>query len=439
VRRLPGMRPIWASAEIVLGPPRAPAGQQSVAVPDVERGRLKVRPTGLATSVGRLCTMLMAVALAGGLAAAEPEALAVRLERVEGEPLEGRLVAIDAEEIRIESAAGVETLPLAGIRTLVREAVGPPPPAAVLVETTDGGRLSGSDFRQDDQRGILTVTEGEVDLPIERIRRVAWLSAGETEPDWLDDLPERPASDLVTVRRGEGHAFVECAVVGVSPDSVTVVLDGERIPVKRAKVLGIEWLRETREPGGVQVVVAGGRLGVAGVRWSPAGLVLDDSLRLPAGSLRSIDYAAGRTTPLVDLTPEQSSFEPFFGALAKEPGLAAFFAPRTVGDLGGEGRRVLVVRPRTEITWRVPADSRRFRGTLERDVPAQAAAAVELVLAIDGAEAWRRRLGGPAADGEEPVPFDLEVTGGRRLTLRVEFVPGDIGCGVRLAGGAFEK
>lgn len=389
----------------------------------------------------RSAGMLLVAAVAGGLAGAEPEGLAVRLERVAGEPLRGRLVAIDADAIRIESAAGQETLPLADVRKVVRESIGPAsPPAAVLVETTDGGRLAGSDFRQDGQRAILALADGTIELPLDRVRRVAWLAAGQAEPDWIDDLPERPASDLVAVRRDDGHAFVECAVVGVSPDSVTVVLDGETIPVQRAKVLGIEWLRDAAEPGSTRVAVAGGRLGARRVRWSPEeGLILDDGLRLPPESLREIDFAAGRTTPLADLTPERSSFEPFFGALAAQPGLAAFFAPRVVDDPGGEGPRPLVVRPRTEITWRVPADSRRFRATLERDVPVQATAAVEVALTVDGGEVWRRRLGGPAADGDEPVAIDLELPGSRRLTLRVEFVPEDIGCGVRLVGGAFEK
>ena len=99
----------------------------------------------------------------------------------------------------------------------------------------------------------------------------------------------------------------------------------------------------------------------------------------------------------------------------------------------------LVVRPRTVATWRVPAESRRFRVAISRTVPAEAAAAVEVAITVDGQEAWRRRLGGGAGDEREPVAIDLDVAGGRRLTLTADFVPGDMGCGVRLTGGAFEK
>lgn len=378
--------------------------------------------------------------LAAALAAAsEPAGPAVTLERVAGDAVRGRLVDVAADSIRIEVAGAEQTLAVADIRRVVSEAAAGPAAAAVLVTTTDGGGLTGVDFLQDGERGILVLPTGRVELPIDRVQRVAWLAAGETEPAWLAELPERPAADLVVVRREEGPTFVECAIVGVAADAVTVVLDGETIPVKRAKLLGIAWLREPAARGGIRVAVAGGELAAERVRWSPEALVLDDAIRLPAAAMRAIDFAAGRTTPLADVTVEASSSEPFFGGLATQPGLAAFFAPRTVPDPAGAGPGAFSARPRTVVTWRVPADSRRFRAAISRDVPAQASAAVDVALELDGAEVFRRRLGGPAGDAAEPVPVEIDVASGRRLTLTVAFVPGDVGCGVRLAGGAFEK
>ena len=68
-------------------------------------------------------------------------------------------------------------------------------------------------------------------------------------------------------------------------ESASVVLDGETTPVKRAKILGLEWLREPAEPaGGTVVRVAGGRIQAGLVRWSAEGLEIDGSLRLPAPS-----------------------------------------------------------------------------------------------------------------------------------------------------------
>jgi hypothetical protein len=366
--------------------------------------------------------------------AAAPE---VRADLVVGEPLTGRLVAVTADAVTVEVAGEKRVLPLDTVRQLERTGAAPAVPAAMQLTLTDGGTVAGTDFVQDGPRGIVRRDDGRVELPIERVRRVAWLAAGEREPAWLAALPERPESDMVVVRREDGQEFVACAVAGVSGDHVTVVLDGETIPVKRAKVIGIEWLREAAVAGGIVVRLTGGKLTARDVRWSPEAFTVDD-IRLPSEALVAVDFAAGRTTPLVGLPLETVAVEPFFGALAADKGLAVFFAPRTVAA-EDDGAAAVVVRPRTVATWRVPAESRRFRTAISRTVPAEAAAAVEATLAIDGREAWRRRLGGEAGDEREPVAIDLDVAGARRLTLTIDFVPGDLGCGVRLTGGAFEK
>ncbi len=381
--------------------------------------------------LGVTLAVLFVAATEGG----EPPS--VRLERVDGTTTSGGLLAIDGDAVRIATADGEAAVPLAVIRRLVRETTGGPP-AGVLVSLSNGGLLSGGDVRQEGPLVVVTRDAERIEVPLERVRRLAWLPAGETEPTWLAGLPQPQATDLVVVRRNEGHAFVECAIAGLSAESVTVVLDGETIPVKRAKVLGLAWLREDRPPGATVVEVAGGRLTAGRVAWSPAGLVLDDEIRLPAAALQTIDYAAGRTTPLAAAAVEKTSGEPFFAALADLPALASFFAPRTLADPEGAAG-ALIVRPRTTITWRVPTEARRFHGSLRRDVPAQATAAVDVSLAVDGAERFRRRLGGGAGDSGEPVAIDLDVTAGRRLTLTLDFVAGDPGCRVRLEGGAFEK
>lgn len=395
----------------------------------------------------RMCLLAATAALAGRLpadeVAADPvradaaPAVEVRADLVAGEPLTGRLVAIDGDGLRLVADGTERTIPIGMVRQMVRIGAAPATPPAVRLTTTDGGTVAGADFVQDGAHGIVRVGSGRIELPIERVRRVAWLPAGETEPGWVAARPERPESDLVVVRREDGQEFVACAVADVSAEHVTVVLDGERIPVKRAKVIGVEWLREDAAAGGVVVRLGGGQLAARNVRWSAEAFTVDD-IRLPPDTLAAIDFAAGRTTPLAGLPLETVATEPFFGALAADKQLAAFFAPRTVAAADG-GLASLVVRPRTVATWRVPAESRRFRVAISRTVPAEAAAAVEVAITVDGQEAWRRRLGGGAGDAREPVAIDLDVAGGRRLTLTADFVPGDMGCGVRLTGGAFEK
>jgi hypothetical protein len=391
------------------------------------------------TAVHVVAVVLVALAATAEEETPPGEPVAVRVELADGTVSRGPLQAIDAERVTLASEDGPQTWPVAEIRRVVCESTGRVAPPAAQVSLTDGGTLAGDDFTQQGEMAIIALPDGRIELPAERVQRVAWLAAGETAPAWRAAVPPRPTSDLVVVRREDGPEFVECAVAGVGPESVTVVLDGDTIPVKRAKVAGIEWLRGAVPPaGGTVVRVTGGRLESGSVAWSPAGLVLDDAIRLPAGLLRSIDYAAGRTVPLARLDPERVDVEPFFGSLGRIEGLAAFFRPRTVADPDGDGSATLVVRPRTVASWRIPAAARRLRATLDRDVPAGSPARVIVAITVDDREAFRRQLDATTTTAG-PIAIDCDVRDGRRLTLSVDFAAGDLGCGVRLSAAAFEK
>jgi hypothetical protein len=362
-----------------------------------------------------------------------------RIERTDGSVTRGSLIAIDGEAVTVTTIDGKSIIPLSDVRRVVLDQTTKAAAApTVKVSLVDGGGISGIDAIQKEGVVVVTSTDGDTTIPAERVKRIAWMTAGETEPGWASGLPPQPGSDLLVVNREGRHEFVECAVTAVGPDTVTAVLDGETIPVKRAKVAGIVWLREATPPaGGVVVVVKGGRLQASAVRWSPEGFVIDDSIRMPATSLRSIDFAAGRTVPLAAIEPERTDVEPFFGGLQDVPGLGSFFAPRTITPPTGDGPAVLLVRPRTVLTYRVPADSRRFQAHIERDVPATATAQVEVVLTVDDKEAVRRRI--DAATAGKPVAIETDVSGARRITLTIDYVKGDIGCGLRISGAAFEK
>ena len=66
------------------------------------------------------------------------------------------------------------------------------------------------------------------------------------DPEWLTALPEELDSDVVVVAKGEGVQFVACAITSIAADTVTVSLDGEAIPVKRDRVVGMRVLGTIR-------------------------------------------------------------------------------------------------------------------------------------------------------------------------------------------------
>ena len=365
----------------------------------------------------------------------------VRVEGIAGAPREGTLRTIDRDAIELLVDGEPQRLPLADVRTLtaIHAVAGRPgaPPAVEVVG--DGGlTLGGDDLRWEDGRATIVCGDATIDVPIERVRRAAWRPAAGGRvavSDWLAAVPAEPAADLVAVTRPEGFELVECAITAISPTAVTVMLDGERIPVNRGKVLGLVWVRPPAKAvaasGMTQVSIDGGTLGAATVEWRDGELVLDGAIRVPGELLRSIDFAAGRTVALVAVEPEASSSEPFFGGLAAIDGLAAFFAPRIVTPDGGPP--AWLMRPRSTATWRVPEGSRRFRARAVRMAAASAAAVFVTARADDGPE-WRQRL-----DNAGATPIEIDVNDARRLTIGVEFADGGVGVPIRFDDAGFEK
>lgn len=368
-------------------------------------------------------------------AAAAAAAVTVTVDCDTGPAVTGVFRAIDASAVTLDIDGEARVLPRAEVRSVVRTPATPPRPEPASVHVGgDGIEVAGDDLLWEGDRIAIIRGVERVELPVDRVGRAVWrTAAGAGEPAWLAAVPAAPAADLVAVSRAGGFELVECAITGITSDAVEVMLDGERIPVKRGKVLGLVWLRPQPPAArpGVHVAIPGGRLAATTIVGSDDGLLLDDTIRVPVGLLEAVDFTAGRRVSLVDLPLDDWQGEPFFGAAAAVEGMADFFAPRIVRPAAAAPAWLL--RPSGAATWRIPGGSRRFRARLVATaVPATQA--VEVVVRPDVGAAWQRRLeGGDAAD----VAVDLGTS--RRLTIELRFADGGIGFPVRIVEGAFER
>lgn len=401
---------------------------------------------GLGRVAAHACRMLVVAACLVAAPVSAAEGVAVRIEIDDGTAEEGRLVEIGAESLQVADAGGAtRSIPLERVRTVERRVDLPGGPSAaaegrVRVVLTDATSLAGDDFAWSGPTATLDGPAGRVELPLARVRAVEWRAEGAAaSASWLDAVPEKIASDLVVVGKPDGFEFVECAISTISPDTVTVVLDDETIPVKRSKVVGLRWLRADAvvPVGRTTVEIDGGSLRADAVAWTTAGLVLDGGAAdrktlVGAAALKRIDYAAGRTTLLSGVAPERLDVEPFFGALARIEGLAAAFAPRPVVADARHEKPGLVVRPRTVAVWRIPPGSRRFRTAVSH---AAGAGPALVTITVDD-----RRVFEQAVSGAETVPVMLDVSGGRRLGITVDFGPaGALAGAVRFEEPAIEQ
>lgn len=411
-----------------------------------EPGPMCAGLAGLGHGAAHACRMLVVAACLVAAPVAAAEGVAVRVEIDDGTAEEGRLVEIGAESLQVADAGGTtRSIPLERVRTVERrvDLPGGPSSAAesrVRVLLTDGTSLAGDDFAWSGPTATLDGPAGRVELPLARVRAVEWRAENAAaSASWLDAVPEKIASDLVVIGKPDGFEFVECAISTISPDTVTVVLDDETIPVKRSKVVGLRWLRaDAAVPiGRTTVDIDGGSLRADAVAWTTAGLVLDGGAAdrktlVGAAALKRIDYAAGRTTLLSGVAPERLDVEPFFGALARIEGLAAAFAPRPVVADARHEKPGLVVRPRTVAVWRIPPGSRRFRSAVSH---AAGAGPALVTITVDD-----RRVFEQAVSGAEAVPVVLDVSGGRRLGITVDFGPaGALAGAVRFEEPAIEQ
>lgn len=374
---------------------------------------------------------LLTLVVVGPAAAGRPQdavAVDVRIEKTDGTTVSGFLESISEREVRLAAAPVID---VAAVRRLVVVAADGGPPGRVTVMGDAGLRLTGQDFLWQDGAAVIRRDEGRIELPIERIRTVAFRldRTGVADAEWLAAIPETPGSDLVVVARQQdkdaaGFELVECAITAVGAEQVTVMLDEETIRVNRGKVAGLHWLRQAAGgEAGVAVEVSGGGLRGKTITWTPESLAIDGTVRLPGRLLRGIDYAAGRTVRLATLTAERTTVEPFFGGLTAVGRVGEFFAPRFLSPDAPE-ERGLLVRPRTVVVWRVPADSRRFRARLA-DVASNAGGrGAEVSIQADDREVFRSSAADRVGPRREPrtvdVPIDVDVARARRLTITVD-------------------
>ena len=318
----------------------------------------------------------------------------------------------------------------------------------------DGSWIEAGEIAWEGSVVTLTRPDGRGEIPVAKVRSVAWRQDDDDTAvpgaAWLVALPETIESDLLVVGSASGHEFVECAIKSIGPDTITVVLDEETIPVKRSKVIGIHWLRgePTAAKGGtgksaaaVAVDLVGGAVRARRIEWTPEKLLLDGDVSLPGDAVVRLDWAAGRTMSLVGVAPERLEVEPWFGDLGRIPGLASFFAPRSVVAEGGVPRPGLVIRPRTAAVWRLPPEARRFRTSIAPAGGARAAGISEVLVTVDDREVFRRQIDAAAVDpGAEGIPIEVDVAGGRRLGVTVGFVSAsDSGCPVRFTSPVVEQ
>ena len=152
----------------------------------------------------------------------------------------------------------------------------------------------------------------------------------------------------------------------------------------------------------------------------------DFVIALPADALSSIDYTFGRHIDLTRRPPANSRTDPYFGGLAGDATLLQYFSPRIIMTPDDEDQDAsvpaLLIHPRTEITWTVPDDSRRFQASFS--LAKNSVSPTAVVIQIDNSEVFQTVLGNPEEGdmSNQPLSVDIPLNGGKQLKIIVDFL-----------------
>lgn len=354
---------------------------------------------------------------------------------IAGKTVVGSLAAVGEKQLTLETAAGRVDFDLDQLAALTLVATPPVPEIGrVRVELIDGSLLLARQYTVESGRARLALASGRaLDLPTAAVATVRFHAPSKTlDAEWARVLDARPAGDLLLVQKGDALDYHRGVLGDVTDSLVHFAVEGERLPVKRAKLGGLAYYHAGQEKladVACRLTDAGGSL------WAVRNLRLEGDLSwttpsgveasAPLNEVAKIDFASDRIAYLSDMKPESSQWTPVFPLDQDLPLLDQYYAIRenraAEGQalrLGGEEyRRGLMLHSRTLVVYRLPDRYRRFQAIAGIDDQVHPRGSVHLVIRGDD----RVLLEADVTGLDAPRPIDLDVSGVRRLSILVDY------------------
>lgn len=360
-----------------------------------------------------------------------------QVQASDGEQYYGRLTAVSAKEVVVDTQTGPFTLAfdnLADITPLEKPSA-PADKPTVWIDLIDGSLLLGLSYDVEDGRAKIKLLDGQMaEVSTKSVAGVRFVeTAGELAAQWATIAESDRTGDLIVIRRKTALDYQSGVLGEVTTDTVGFTLDDEKLSVKRGKVAGLLYYhaagKKLPRSFGQLVDAGGSRLELAEVKLSGDRLIV----KTPAGIERNLPLSqvaavTGRVQYLSDLEPQSAIWTPYASAAGQPDSLARLFRPRRNeavdgGELKLDGvsyAKGLAMYSRSEVVYRLPpGEFKRLKALAGIDDRARPSGAVRLVIHGDD----RKLLEADVAADQVPLPVDLDLTGVRRLRIVVDFGP----------------
>lgn len=404
--------------------------------------------------------------------AAEP---LVEVRPLEGEAMTGRLTALSATKITIETSAGAKELSTSKLMWIQWPAAATAEKASIWIDLLDGSKLAATAYTAADGKAQITIgSRPPIELPTRSIHTVRFRTqTPELAQQWREINSSQASGDMIVTRKtsmrsieqGENEPRtvteqaldqLEGTLHEITDDSVTFEIDGEKVPIRREKLEGLVYYQPAKREFAAPVcrLVEGG-----GSAWVLRDVQLDEgyvtatatgnvTFKLPAFAIAKLDFSVGNVAFLSDLEADSGAGEI---PLSLQPAAMSYkfgrvFQVRTRPPLGADSFRIagrrfdngLSMHSPVKLVYRVPEGFKKFFAVAGVDDSVVAPGKFNLVVMGDGKELARHSF---ASDQpRSAVPIELDVSAVRRLSISLEAADGqDIGDQLDLCEARFTK
>lgn len=361
----------------------------------------------------------------------------VEVQMLSGDSIVGTLVEFTSDQVAVEREGQrivVPTDKMTGLSPAGEKGKRTWEPD-VWVDLADGTTLIGQDYRTQDGRARIKLAgDRAVELATRDVVAVRLQRANEAAlADWDRIRQTEPTGDLLVVRKDTAVDYHRGVLRDVTDSVVHFELDGDVLPVKRAKVLGLLYFQSAgrglpdaicrvSDTDGSSWSVRSIRLAGNQLEWTtPLGL----SMTRPLAEVLRIDFSQGKIVYLSELEPELREWTPYFGSNRDLSTLSQFFAPKTdqglySGPMELDGKtytKGVALHSRTRLVYRLPDKFRRLKAIVGIDDRVRPRGNARLLISGD-----QRVLLETTLTGREPSrPIDLDLTGVHRLSILVDY------------------
>jgi hypothetical protein len=358
-------------------------------------------------------------------AGADPE---VEVSTLQGQTHSGRMLRLTREELTLLRGEDELLIPVSQLLGLSFVSPGhndAPLPRGPRVTLADGTHFGFDTLVSTATQFTLeTPQAGRFQLPTTAVANVRFgPSDSRVAVSWDELCARQVKQDLLVVRKGDVLDFLDGTIGPIGEEFLTLIHEGDEIPVRRSKVFGVIYARRQQDEAKPKCKIhslSGDELNARDVSYDgkvlTAVLAAGAQIEASAASLSSIDFSLGKLAYLSDMEPREVDYTPYFDIVweyRRDRNLDG--GPLRVGEKQYD--RGLSIHSRTLLRYRLGRNYRRFQAVVGIDRVVNRRGNVHLVIHGDDKTLFEEDVLGT----DEPRKLDLDVSGVRDLKILVDF------------------